>query len=99
MSYTTADLSPHVAAQLDLSTLTPRQLAEIAEAGEILDRHAVFDTHTHERCRDCMQNNRCADLHAAMAIYDRYDVVPQRPRGPVRVIREPRAMHCNEEVR
>ncbi len=99
MPYTTADLSPNIAAQLDMSKLTAEQLAEIAEAGEILDRHAVFDTHTDERCRDCMQNNRCADLHAATAVYDRYHVVPQRPRGPARVTREPRTMHRNEEMR
>ncbi len=72
--------------------LIPGQLAEIAEAGEILGGHATFGLDTGQRCRNCMQNNQCADLNGAIAIYNRYHVVPQRPR------RSPRAALGSDDV-
>lgn len=90
MSYTTVDLSPEVAGQLDLSKLTPEQVAEIAEAGRVLAQHSIFDTAAGVRCRNCVQDNRCAAFHKAMVTYDRFRIVPKRQR---------RARHSTREIR
>lgn len=90
MGYTTVDLSPEVAGQLDLSKLTPEQVAEIAEAGRVLAQHSIFDTAVGVQCRSCMQDNRCTAFHTAMATYDRFHIVPKRQR---------RARHPTREIR
>ncbi len=78
MAYTTADLSPSIAVQLELTKLTRKQLAEIVDASEVLARHSAFDTDTHVRCQECARDNRCASYHNAIAVYDGYRLMPQR---------------------
>jgi hypothetical protein len=80
MGYTTVDLSPHITVQLDLSKLTSVQLAEIADAGNVLATHSLFETDARVRCPNCVQDNRCSDFNNAIATYDRFQIVPKRSR-------------------